>query len=140
MRSRSVWLAMVVAGATAACGGGKSGYPTASGGSSGGGSNPPPTGPSASSVSIVDYSFSPSADTIKVGTTVSWTNAGSVGHTVTADDGSFDSGQLASATGGGGYGGGTAGGSFSRVFGAAGTFAFHCSNHSSMTGTIIVTR
>jgi plastocyanin len=64
---------------------------------------------------------------VKVGTTVTWSNGDAVGHTVTADGGAFDSGTIAPGT------------SFSRRFGSAGTFAYHCKIHPSMTGTITVT-
>jgi plastocyanin len=45
---------------------------------------------------------------------------------VTADGGSFNSGTLAG------------GGSFSHRFTTAGTFAYHCAIHASMTGTVVV--
>jgi plastocyanin len=48
-------------------------------------------------------------------------------HTVTADDGSFDSGPIAQ------------GETFSQVFNAAGSVGYHCEIHPQMTGTIIVT-
>jgi plastocyanin len=79
------------------------------------------------SISIVDDNYSPSTLTVKAGTTVEWTNTGSHQHTVTADDGSFDSGFL------------NGGATFSQTFASAGTFAFHCNVHSSMHGTITVT-
>jgi len=63
---------------------------------------------------------------IKSGTTVVWMNDDNTTHTVTADDGSFDSGNIA------------AGGSFSHAFAATGTFAYHCKIHSNMTGVIVV--
>jgi len=136
MLTNRILLGLLVAGA-AACGSGGTSYPTGSTSSSGG--NNPPGGPATASVAIVDYSFTPANVTVKVGSSVVWTNGGSVAHTVTADDGSFASGQLASPTGGGIYGGGSAGGSFSRMFSAAGTYTYHCSNHTYMTGTITVT-
>jgi plastocyanin len=49
------------------------------------------------SVSVVDFAFEPATLEVPVGTTVTWTNNGSRPHTVTADDGSFDSGPLRSA-------------------------------------------
>ena len=53
-------------------------------------------------------------------------NRDSAAHTVTADDTSFDSGALQSAA------------SFTQTFAKAGTFAYHCSIHSRMVGTIVV--
>jgi plastocyanin len=78
-------------------------------------------------VSIVDFAFQPAGVEVAVGGTVTWTNTGQAPHTVTADDGSFDSGQLAP------------GASFSQTFNTAGTFTYHCSIHPQMTGTITVT-
>jgi plastocyanin len=85
----------------------------------------PPAG-TGSTVSIANFSFQPAAITISVGTTVTWTNNDSAGHTVTADDGSFKSDKLGS------------GATFSQTFATAGTFAYHCSIHSSMKGTVTV--
>jgi len=78
------------------------------------------------SATIQDFKFSPSTLTVPVGATVTWTNADSTQHTVTADDGSFDSGPPAP------------GASFSQVFTTAGTFTYHCNIHSNMTGTVTV--
>ena len=78
-------------------------------------------------VSIAGFAFSPADLTIANGVSVTWTNADGVAHTVTADDGSFDSGTI-----------GSGGGTFSHTFGAAGSFAYHCEIHRSMTGTIVV--
>jgi plastocyanin len=87
------------------------------------------TGSSAVSpeVTIKGFAFTPGTLTIKVGTTVKWTNQDSVAHTVTSDTGLFDSGDLA------------AGDTFSYTFTQAGTFAYHCTMHPSMTATIVVT-
>jgi plastocyanin len=79
------------------------------------------------SVAIVDNDFSPSNITVKAGTTVDWTNTGSAQHTVTADDGSYDSSFLSS------------GAKFTHTFATAGTFTYHCNVHSSMHGTVTVT-
>lgn len=78
-------------------------------------------------VAIVDMSFQPSDVTVTASETVRWTNKMSMPHTVTADDGSFDSGPLDENQ------------SFSHVFSDAGAFAYHCSIHPFMTGTVIVT-
>ncbi|WP_171161920.1 cupredoxin family copper-binding protein [Streptomyces sp. I05A-00742] len=78
-------------------------------------------------VSITDFTFVPPELTIGAGETVTWTNNDSTPHTVTADDGTFDSGPL------------NQGQTFSRTFNQRGQFTYHCSFHPSMTGTITVT-
>ena len=79
-----------------------------------------------SGVAIAGFAFDPATVTIQVGDVVTWTNQDSVAHTATADDGSFDTGQLAN-------------GAFETVtFDTAGTFAYVCSIHAQMTGTIVV--
>src|ERR687887_2891785 len=88
------------------------------------------TAPSCSGtcVTIQDFSFSPSTLTIKAGTTVTWTNAGPSSHTATSDSSVWDSGTLAPPSGGGAYGGGTAGGSFRFTFNTAGGDPFPPTN------------
>jgi plastocyanin len=76
---------------------------------------------------IVDFAFSPGELTIPVGSTVTWRNAGEAPHTVTADDGSFDSDMI------------EAGGSWARTFESAGTFAYFCALHPDMAGVVTVT-
>ena len=66
---------------------------------------------------IIDFGFDPASVSVKVGGSVTWTNTGATAHTVTADDGSFDSKSLAS------------GATFSQTFAKAGTFAYHCAIH-----------
>jgi plastocyanin len=73
------------------------------------------------------FSFSPSVLTVKVGTTVTWTNTSSAPHTVTSDTGVFN-GSL-----------GGSGATFSFTFTRAGTFSYHCSIHPYMKATITVT-
>jgi predicted lipoprotein with Yx(FWY)xxD motif/plastocyanin len=75
---------------------------------------------------IVDFDFSPASITVGVGGTVTWKNTGTRNHTVTADDGSFDSGSLAS------------GATFTETFTKAGSYTYHCSIHPSMTATVVV--
>jgi hypothetical protein len=77
-------------------------------------------------VTVKGFAFSPTSLTVSVGTGVTWTNEDSAGHTVTADDGSFDSGTIPS------------GGTFPQTFVTAGTFTYHCAIHTGMTGTIVV--
>lgn len=78
-------------------------------------------------VQVVDFAFEPGTLTVPAGTTVTWTNAGNRPHTVTADDGSFDSGRL------------DPGEQFSQTFDQPGTFAYHCGFHQQMQGSIVVT-
>jgi plastocyanin len=77
-------------------------------------------------VSIANFSFTPATLSISVGTTVTWTNTDSVTHTVTADQGTFDSSNLSPGT------------TFSFTFSQAGSYPYHCSIHPSMMGTILV--
>ncbi|WP_170971206.1 cupredoxin domain-containing protein [Ilyomonas limi] len=91
------------------------------------GSNTPPPGNSNSNdVKIANMSFAAATITINKGTKVTWTNNDNMTHTVTADDGSFDSGDL------------NKGDTYSYTFGSTGTFAYHCSFHSGMTGSVVV--
>lgn len=110
---------------------------------SGGGTTSGPGGNQGSgslvAVGVQDYSFSPGSISITVGTAVKWSNNGPSEHTVTSDAGSWNSAVLTAPSGGGYYGGTTAGGSFQRTFGTAGTYSYHCSYHPQMTGTITVT-
>jgi plastocyanin len=86
----------------------------------------PGVAPKSASVTIKDFEFTPATVTIAVGGTVTWTNNGPSTHTVTADDGSFDSGDL------------SVGKTFSHTFQTAGTFGYHCTIHPFMTATVIV--
>jgi hypothetical protein len=77
-------------------------------------------------VTITDFEFTPAAITIQQGDTVTWTNEGPTAHSATASDGSFDTGIF------------SAGGSRSETFDEAGTFAYICTPHPNMTGTVVV--
>jgi len=77
-------------------------------------------------VSIVNFAYDPTPSTIAVGDTVTWTNMDSAPHTVTADDGSFQSGTLQQ------------GESFSFTFTTAGTVDYHCEFHANMHGQVVV--
>ena len=78
------------------------------------------------SVQIVDMAFAPAAVTVNVGDTVTWTNGDPMIHTVTSTTGAFDSGDLGE------------GESYSLTFTEAGTFAYLCTPHPFMTGTVTV--
>ncbi len=86
--------------------------------------NPPPSG--AKAVTISDFAFTPASITVAKGSSVTWTNNGPSTHTVTAGDSSFNSGNVA------------AGGKFTHTFSASGTFAYHCTIHPQMTGSVTV--
>ena len=77
-------------------------------------------------VKIVNFAFAPSSVTVQVGDTVQWTNGDATTHTATADDGSWDTGNIAGGT------------RASVTFKTAGTFAYHCAIHSTMHGTVVV--
>ena len=68
----------------------------------------------------------PAQTEIAVGTTVTWTNSDPIAHTVTATDGTFDSGIL------------SVGQSFSHTFDEEGTFDYSCMIHPFMQGSIVV--
>jgi plastocyanin len=109
-------------------------------GSGGGAPLPPPTPeptsrpddpgpdpePAANDVVIRDFQFTPTELTVDEGARVTFDNHGSAGHTVTADDGSFDSGLI------------SPGASWDHTFATSGTFAFICAFHPQMAATIRV--
>ena len=78
-------------------------------------------------VSIVDMVYAPATVEVTAGTTVRWTNDDSVIHTVTARDGSLNSGIMQT------------GAEFSLTFDEAGTFDYFCAVHPSMTARVVVT-
>lgn len=81
-------------------------------------------------VTISNFAFHPATITVKAGTTVTWTNKDSTAHTVTADTPSADapaSGDI------------NQGASYSFTFKKAGTYAYHCTMHPYMKGTVVVT-
>jgi plastocyanin len=102
-----------------ACGGG-------SASSSDGGTPGDVSTSSGTGVTIKDFAFSPAMLTVAVGETVTWTNEDTAAHTVTADDGTFDSGRLAT------------GETFTETFDTAGTYAYHCTMHPGMVAEIVV--
>jgi plastocyanin len=81
-------------------------------------------------VEMIDNVFAPRIVRIPVGGAVEWTNDGRSPHTVTADDGAFDSDVV------------DPGDSFAFSFDQAGAFAYHCSLHGApgvgMTGVVLV--
>jgi len=73
------------------------------------------------------WCFSPNPIQITVGSTVTWTNTTAPTHTSTSNTGVWNTGPIApGAT------------SAAISFPTAGTFAYHCAIHPSMTGSVIV--
>ena len=72
--------------------------------------------------------YSPETITVVIGAnnTVTWVNNDDVPHTVTATDGSFNSGNMNAAQ------------SWSHTFTTPGTYTYYCAYHSWMKGTIVV--
>ena len=75
---------------------------------------------------ISDFKFTPATVTIHSGDTITWTNDGPSEHTATASNGSFDTGLLKK------------GQSASHTFTQPGTYAYICTIHPFMHGTIVV--
>jgi plastocyanin len=99
---------------------------SACGGDSSSGSNPPPAG----TVNVQDNSFKPASLTIAAGEDVTWQWKGSGSHNVTFEDGQGNSANKTSGT-------------HQRVFAAAGSYRYRCTNHSSnftsgMSGSVTV--
>ena len=89
-------------------------------------SAPPPAG--SVSATMVDNAFTPVNLSVAAGTMVVWTNTGARPHTVTADDGSFDSRKIVPNAG-----------TWRHTFNVPGTYSFVCTYHAKMTGSITVT-
>ena len=93
---------------------------------------PTPGGPSASvaipvgAESLGNRAFTPDALSVTAGTTVTWMNTDSIAHTSTSDAPGWNSGTVAP------------GGQFSAAFQTPGTFAYHCSIHPGMVGSVVV--
>ena len=89
----------------------------------------PAPGPS---VTMQEFEFTPKEMKVKVGTTVTWINAGTTAHSATAIDKSFNTRNL------------QPGETKSATFSTPGTFVYHCVFHGNpddrtgMIGTVIV--
>ena len=78
-------------------------------------------------IDISNFAFSPAAVTVKVGSTIAFTNEDSVEHTATSDsEGLFNTGTL------------NKGQTVHIKLNKAGTISYHCSFHAFMHGTINV--
>lgn len=102
--------------------------PTPSASSSSSSSAPPAPRPAQTfDVDIEGNDFVDGSLTVQKGDTVRWTQRDVAQHTVTADDGSFDSGTLTLLAP-----------TFTSTFDAVGSFPYHCEVHASMTDAITV--
>jgi plastocyanin len=86
----------------------------------------PPPATARASIGFADVQ--PARLDVLTGDTVTWTNDSVRAHTVTADDGSFDSGRLISSA------------TFNRTFDASGAIGYHCMLHPSIRGVVGVHR
>jgi plastocyanin len=78
-------------------------------------------------VSITNFAFSPAAITVVAGTTVTWTNADSTQHDVSAPSVGLKSSVLSQ------------GDTYTHTFTSPGTYDYICSIHPFMHGTVVVT-
>jgi plastocyanin len=78
-------------------------------------------------VAIKGFAFSPANITVKVGTTVTWTNQDQDAHTVTATGGAFGSQAL------------NTGAHYTFTFTKPGSYDYLCTIHPFMTATVVVT-
>jgi YVTN family beta-propeller protein len=77
---------------------------------------------------IHSMAFTDPVITVKAGESITWTNQDSIDHTVTGDDGGWDSGNIGSRK------------SYSLTLNQPGQYNYHCSIHPFMKGRIIVTQ
>jgi plastocyanin len=82
--------------------------------------------PLAAEVHIENFAFNPQTIHVLQGESITWDNRDGAPHTVTANDGSFHSGNL------------NQGQTYTRAFPDLGTTPYHCAIHPSMTGTVVV--
>lgn len=85
------------------------------------------TAPGAASVGMKSMKFSPFDLRVTPGSTVTWNNVDTVMYSITADDGSFESGDI------------LPGGSYSRTFPTQGVYNYHSRHGFEMKGRVTVT-
>ncbi len=82
--------------------------------------------PTSDSVEIAEFSFSPDVVDVEPGAEVTWRNDDPTAHTVTAEDGSFDSGTIEPSDG------------FAQRFMEPGTYTYFCQIHPTMRASVRV--
>lgn len=85
-----------------------------------------PSSQSKADVDTKNFTYVPAGLTVAAGSTVTFKNSDSTEHTITADDGSFDSKNMA------------VGASWSHVFAKVGTYTYYCAYHRYMHGKVVV--
>lgn len=75
---------------------------------------------------INGFAFIPTTLIVNKGTTVTWTNKYPIAHRIVADKDEFASADLRT------------GASFSWTFTVSGNYTYHCFNHPTMNGTVVV--
>jgi YVTN family beta-propeller protein len=83
-------------------------------------------GTGSAGVDIGQFAFTPATMTVKAGQTITFTNGDPVAHTSTSVSGAWESGDIAP------------GGSYATTLQQPGTYAYRCSIHPFMQGTIVV--
>lgn len=81
---------------------------------------------SSAAIAVQEFKFAPSVLTVRVGTTVTWTNHDEETHTITSATGAFASAGLGHEEG------------FSQTFTRAGRYEYFCALHPHMRATVIV--
>jgi len=76
--------------------------------------------------SLGNRAYVPDDLTVATGTTVTWSNNDAIAHTSTSNTSGWNSGTIAP------------GGRFSFTFQTPGTYAYHCTIHPGMVGTVVV--
>jgi plastocyanin len=92
-------------------------------------SAPVVTGPPPARALVIDIrSLQYTRGTVEIdaGTTIKWRNRDPLAHTVTSDDGAFDSGELRPES------------AWSHTFTTPGTYTYHCTPHPHMKATVLV--
>jgi plastocyanin len=89
---------------------------------------PGATGATTDKVNVKDFTFDPGSTTVKAGTTVTWTFNDDANHNVEPEGGTEPK---ASPDLQGGK-------TYTYTFETAGTFAYRCGIHNSMTGSVVV--
>ena len=122
-RTRRALVSIAVASLLAACGGGA--------GTDSGITTPPVTGPggpvATTAVSMRGFAFDPSAIVVSPGATVTFTNLDGTDHNVTFDNATI-----------GGSGNFATGTTSMTMPAATGTYAYRCTLHAGMSGTVTV--